>query len=319
MNGLQGTVHMKNAEIYIIGAGAIGKTLAVFLKQENRQVNLVRGSVDSTPNIVQDITVIGKNETFQQKITTTTFSNLSVINGIVLVTTKTFANDTIAKKLEKIKGDFSVILLQNGLNIERPFKNFEKVYRCVLLATSQVTGNNEVTFKSVAASPIGDMNGENEGLDILINQINTPHFEFRMEPNISKYVWNKVIANCAFNTICPLLEMDNGIFHRNPEAKKLAQIVINECVSLAQVQGILLDKREIEDNLILISQKSSGQLISTYMDMLNHRRTEIESLNLEIARLADEIGQPELVNTTRLLGQLTELKSIEINLKKPIT
>ena len=32
--------------IYIIGSGAIGKTLAVFLKLENKNVILIRGSVD---------------------------------------------------------------------------------------------------------------------------------------------------------------------------------------------------------------------------------------------------------------------------------
>lgn len=308
---------MEKPEIYIIGSGAIGKALAVFLKQEKRQVKLVRGSVDNIPNIMQNISIIGKDETFQQEIAITAFSNLSVINGIVLITTKTFANDDIAKKLKEIEGNFSVILLQNGLNIERPFKNFEKIYRCVLLSTSQVTGNNEITFKTVTASPIGNLEGKNGGLDALINQINTPHFEFRSESNIVKYVWNKTIVNCAFNAICPLLETDNGIFQRNPDAEKLAKVVIKECVSLAKIQGVFLDENEIQENLILISQKSNGQFISTYMDILNQRRTEIESLNLEIARLADEIGQPELVNNTRLLGQLIQLKSREMNLKKP--
>lgn len=297
---------MKNPEIYIIGSGAIGKALAVFLQQEKKQVKLVRGSIDNTTNTTQNITVILENKRIEQRITTTTFSNLSVINGIVLITTKSFANDAIAKK---IKGDFSIILLQNGLNIERTFNDFNKIYRCVLLSTSQVTGKNEVTFKTVAASPIGNLELKNEDLSNLINHISTPLFKFRCEDNIVKYVWNKAIINCAFNAICPLLETDNGIFNRNPDAEKLAEIVINECVSLARIKGVILDKNEIKENLILISKKSSGQLISTYMDILNQRRTEIESLNLEIARLADEIDQPDLVSNTRLLGQLIQLKS----------
>ncbi len=306
---------MKNTEIYIIGSGAIGKALAVFLKLENKQVKLIRGSIDNIPDTEKYITVIGKDYTFKEKIVTTTFSNLSSINGIVLITTKTFGNNKIARKLKNIGGDFAIVLLQNGLNIERSFKVFDKVYRCVLLSTSQVASENEVTFKTVSASPIGNLEGKNENLDDLIKQISTPNFEFREEANISKYVWNKVIANCVFNTVCPLLEIDNGIFHRSTNAKTLAEVIIEECVALSKIKGINLDKDEIIENLILISQKSDGQLISTYMDILNNRRTEIESLNLEIAKMADEMGQSELVKNTKLLGQLIQIKSNEIKIK----
>ncbi|ASV28993.1 hypothetical protein CJ263_01415 [Maribacter cobaltidurans] len=300
---------MMNNNIYIIGSGAIGKALAVFLKKQNKQVQLVRGSVDNLPNIETEITVVGKDETFAESILTTTFSNLKDINGIVLVTTKTFANEKIAEKLRGLNGHYEIVLLQNGLNIEHPFNDLGKVYRCVLLSTSQVTGENKVSFKTVAASPIGDLDGLNEGLHEVIERINTPQFQFREEASILKFVWNKTVANCVFNTICPLLEIDNGIFHRNLEAKKLAKDIIEECVVLAETQGVLLDTEEILENLLLISQKSDGQLISTYMDILNHRQTEIKSLNLEISRIAQEIGRPELVQKTKFLGQLIELKS----------
>ncbi|MEM1339008.1 MAG: 2-dehydropantoate 2-reductase [Bacteroidota bacterium] len=309
---------MNTTELYIIGSGAIGKALAVFLKRKGKNVKLVRGSVDRIPEIQNSITVIGEKERFEQKITTTTFSHISTIDGIVLITTKTFANAVIAKKLSTLKGNFSIILLQNGLHIERPFKTFPAVFRCVLFATSQVTGANEVTFKSVTASPVGNMEGNNEGLEQLIDQINTPQFAFRSEPDILKHIWNKTIANCVFNTICPLLEIDNGIFHRNAMAEQMAVTVIEECVAIAKLQGVLLDSGEVKEKLLLISQKSDGQLISTYMDILNNRRTEIESLNLEIARISEELGQPELAKKTRVLGQLIQLKSTLAPLAKKV-
>ena len=301
--------HPNTIEIYIVGSGAIGKALAVFLKRENKNVKLVRGSVDNIPDTENEVTVIGKHETLKERITTVTFSTISAIHGIVLITTKTFANTIIAKKMSAIGGNFSIVLLQNGLNIGHPFQNFGSVFRCVLFSTSQVTGDNAVTFKSVKASPIGNIEGKNEGVENLIDQINTAQFEFRSEPDIVKSVWKKTITNCVFNTICPLLEIDNGIFYRNPEAEKLALTIIAECVLIAELQGVFLDKEEIKENLLLISQKSDGQLISTYMDILNKRPTEVESLNLEIAKIADEIGRPELVEKTRVLGQLIQIKS----------
>ncbi len=301
---------MKNNKIYIIGSGAIGKALAVFLQHEKKNVVLVRGSVDNLPDEETLITVTNQDhQKFQQKITTTTISNLTDINGVVLIATKTFANAKLAQILNDKKGSFSIILLQNGLNIERPFASFEEVYRCVLFSTSQIQSENEIAFKTVAASPIGKIQQHNSNQDELIDHIDTPYFSFESVPDISKHVWIKVVINCAFNSICPLLEIDNGIFYRNSEAVKLASIIIGECVALAGKYEVELDQKEIEGKLVLISRRSDGQLISTYEDIRNKRRTEIESLNLEISRLANEIGMPELVTNTRLLGEMIGLKS----------
>ncbi len=301
---------MNSSKIYIIGSGAIGKALAVFLQQENKPVILVRGSVDHIPEEVNTLTVTDQdNQEFRQDITTITFSNLSTINGIVLIATKTFANSDIAKKLRKVKGSFSIVLLQNGLNIERAFDDFDQVYRCVLFSTSQIINKDTIRFKTVTDSPVGFIQGGNSNLEMIVNEISTPYFGFRSEPNILKYAWEKTIINCAFNSICPLLEVDNGIFHRNPEATRLAKKIIGECIELAKTLNIELDQSEIEKTLMLISKRADGQLISTYEDIRKGRRTEIDSLNLEISRLADEIGVPELVSNTKLLGEMIRIKS----------
>lgn len=296
--------------IYIIGAGAIGKALAVFLREDGKDVLLIRGGVDDKPATESMITVTDQDgRQYQHKITTTTFSNLKHIDGVVLIATKTFANPRLADRLQEMDGSFPIVLLQNGLNIEKAFDSFKEVCRCVLFSTSQVTGDNQLTFKAVTASPIGVINGSEPTLRGIVNHLTTPCFQFRSESNITKYVWEKTILNCAFNSICPLLEVDNGIFHRNDDARSLARTIIEECVALAGHYGIELDRHDLEEKLLLISKRADGQLISTYEDIRNRRRTEIDSLNLEMARLADESGQPELVTRTRLLGEMIKLKS----------
>ena len=69
---------MKKDKIYIVGAGAIGKALAVFLQYAKKDVTLIRGSVDNLPAEVNQITVTNhENKVFQQKISTTTFCSSS--------------------------------------------------------------------------------------------------------------------------------------------------------------------------------------------------------------------------------------------------
>ena len=114
------------------------------------------------------------------------------------------------------------MLLQNGLNIEKPFETFENVFRCVLFTAGQIIDNGVVRFKGVTASPVGSIHNKNEKLGEIVSHINTQHFAFREEPNIEHYVWNKAIINCAFNSICPLIE----IFYCNQEAVVIARTVI---------------------------------------------------------------------------------------------
>jgi 2-dehydropantoate 2-reductase len=60
------------------------------------------------------------------------------------------------------------------------------------------------------------------------------------------------------------------------------------------------------ESILLISRASDGQFISTLQDIRNHRPTEIATLNLAIAGMA---GTEQTIIQTRLLGQLTLLKS----------
>ena len=109
-----------------------------------------------------------------------------------------------------------------------------------------------------------------------------------------------------FNSVCPLLETDNGIFHRNPQALQIAEGLVAECLRVAEQQSVNLNLAEVMDSLLLISRSSDGQFISTLQDIRNHRPTEIATLNLAIAGMA-ETGQA--ISQTLLLGRLTLLKS----------
>ena len=296
--------------IYIIGAGAIGKALAVFLQRKKRQVTLIRGSVEDQVPIKSLVSV--QHAEFgevSELVNIASLNSISSLNGIVLIAVKAFANPTLASKLSQKSGEFSVVLLQNGLNVESPFMDFQNLYRCVLFSSSQVQKDESISFKPSAISPIGCVTGNEQHLALIVDTISTDYFGFRSDHNIQKVAWEKAIINCAFNSICPLLEQDNGIFHRDEDAKILAIKVIEECVSVARKLAIDLEPKAIEDKLMLISRTAEGQLISTYVDLIEGRKTEIDNLNLEVARIAEEMGVPSWIPNTKLLGELVKMKS----------
>lgn len=202
-----------------------------------------------------------------------------------------------------------MVLLQNGLNIEQAFQN-ERLYRCVLFVTSQFDEDGVVQFKAVDTCPVGVVKGDLAGLDGVVQELNTPWFRFRAEANIKPIIWKKVISNCVFNSVCPLLDTDIGVFQRNPEALAMAREIIEECVAVGKQCGVALSTEDVEATLLKISRLSDGQLISTLQDIRAGRPTEIDTLNGEIVRLAGNIPVPY----TRMLGELTAIKS-QINLR----
>jgi len=296
--------------IYIIGAGAIGKVLAVFLTLAGKQVTLLRGSVDDGTSHTETMQVVLEDgHILEATVEVSTLSNFNVLDGIIVLTNKSYGNPNLATALKGKTAQSPVVILQNGLGVEQPFvSNGFPTYRCVLFVTSQAIANNQTRFKPVSVCPIGAINGNDGMLNTIVENLSTQYFSFRSEANIQTITWKKAIINCVFNSVCPLLDIDNGVFHRNESAMAIAKRVIAECLTVAAKQGVTLQQQEVEEGLLAISRMSDGQAISTLQDIRNKRETEIDTLNFAIAQMAKEDGMD--VIETNLLGQLTKLKSI---------
>ncbi|MEZ4809942.1 MAG: 2-dehydropantoate 2-reductase [Allomuricauda sp.] len=302
-------------KVFIIGTGAVGKALAVCLKQHGMDVQLIRGHVDhGEPHTENMVLELKGSLKLEAEIEVTTLGHHDQLEGLIVLTNKSFGNNGLSEKLKPKVKDSPVVLLQNGLGVEQPFlqKGFPEIYRCVLFMTSQQGPGNSIVYKSVAESPIGVVQRRNTTLESVVSTLDSPHFKFAAEKDIQRIIWKKAIANCVFNSICPLLEIDNGIFHRDKEVFAMAQRVIVECATIANAKGIDLGTSELEEQVLTISRMSDGQLISTLQDINNKRETEIDTLNFEIYRMAQAMNLSSKVKETRLLGELVKLKS-ELN------
>ena len=298
--------------IYIIGAGAIGKVLAAFLTLENKNVVIIRGSVDDHSSFIENIEVeVSGNKTVSAAVEIKTLSSFSTLNGIIVLTNKSFGNKHLSQSLRSKCKNAPLVILQNGLGVEQPFidHGFSQIFRAVLFASSQPLAKNKFRFKPVEPSPIGAVTGNTQTQQLLVQELNSPYFEFISVGNILPLVWTKTIVNCVFNSVCPLLEIDNGIFHRNADALNIAKHVIAECVGVAKKEGISIEFDKVINKLLQISRSGDGQLISTYQDILNKRETEIESLNFAVAKIAKGLNGINSVIQTGLLGELVKIKS----------
>lgn len=299
-----------NETIYILGSGAVGFPLAAYLAKAGRTVVAVRTSKKNIPRSTIPITVRQGSNEISVPVETISLSNLNRIDGMIVIATKSYANQAIAQELKNKGAAGPIVVMQNGVGVERPFVDaqFSPVYRCILYVTSQTVSEYHFTFSLITQSPIGVVSGDGTSLDKCVEDLTTVEFPFRAEANIQREAWKKTIINAVFNSICPLLEVDNGIFARDEETANLAREVVRECVALTDRLNMQLSESELMDQLMRIS-KGSKQLISTLQDIRTGRRTEIDSLNLEIARVA-ALTEPRIhLPRVELLGKMILIKS----------
>lgn len=301
----------KADKTYVLGCGAIGLTLAAYLADAGRNIVAVRTSKNDIFDNEVTVTVHRAEAKLKVLVETVSLSRLATLDGIVVVTAKSYANKMIAATLAEKGFTGPIVILQNGLGVENSFieSQFADIYRCVLYTTAQTISENEVAFRPIASCPIGVVAGDKAGLEKCVCLLTTQNFPFHMEENIQRDVWKKAIINSVFNSICPLLDVDNGIFIRDEVVAQLAQEIVAECVVLAKAKGVSLTEFELMDQILRISNGSDGVLISTLQDIKNSRQTEIESLNLEMARMASSFKPKITFVRTEFLGKLISAKS----------
>lgn len=118
----------------IIGAGAGGTLMAVYLKNKGFQVNLAdkRNEVIEKMNGLEALTVTGKTEARQKPdLITTDLCECIKGSDVILVSTTTDAHRNVAKKIATtIKSEQIVVLMPGHLGGVLEFKNALKVSGC---------------------------------------------------------------------------------------------------------------------------------------------------------------------------------------------
>lgn len=298
--------------IHILGAGAIGMALAVHLTRAGRPVTALRTSAaDIAAQTVHITLADSAGQEITAPIHMVSLAQLAHLDGLAVITAKSYANAALADRLAALDFRGPVVILQNGVGVEAPFLALPaaRVYRCVLYATGQAAGARRYLFAPVRPSPVGIVRGDPAELDALLAALHTPAFPFASQPDIQPEVWKKASINCVFNSVCPLMDIDNGIFVRDETAEALARAIVAECAAVMRAQGMRGDEDDIMAQLFAISRRTDGQLISTLQDIHAGRETEIDALNLEIARVAEGLTPPVEVRLTKWLGEMVRMKA----------
>jgi 2-dehydropantoate 2-reductase len=125
--------------------------------------------------------------------------------------------------------------------------------------------------------------------------------------NIQEYVWLKTIINSAINPIASLAEVKNGKL-RNPELNEKVREICEESENIAKKKGIKLPLNPWKE-INSIIEKTSENKCSMLQDLENGQKTEIDSINGELIKIARELSIIPVENQQ----VFSEIKKISVN------
>ncbi len=289
----------------IVGVGAIGGTYLAFLSKAGHEVvGIVKKGRE-----IDCIKVEGIWGSFETPVmTTSTPQNIDFAPDIIIISVKAYDTEKALDIAEEIMGDNTFLMIaQNGYyNYEKAVERFGKgrviLSRIIFGAEVVSTGHIRITVNADDVV-IGDPSGviKEEFLGDLADLFTTAGIPTRHERDVYRYLWGKVIYNCALNPLGALLETNYGSLVDNPFTRTLIDRIIDEIFEVQNVAGIDSFWSSGDQYKDVFYNKLVPPTRDHFPSMLRDikkGRTEIDALNGAICDLGRKFGVNTPVNET---------------------
>ncbi len=235
----------------------------------------------------------------------------------VLISSKTIANDEISKKLNEyksiLKEDAKIIIFQNGFANDEPYLRFfpkEQVF-CARVITGFKRPERHISEITVHTEPIllgslqKDENGEmikSEPVAIISKMINDSGIPSETTETLDRFLWAKMLYNCALNPLGAILDVNYGKLMENEYSVKIMNKIIDEIFEVIKASGYKTNWDSPDEYRKIFYSKlvpdTYNHRSSTLQDISKRQKTEIDTLNGKVIELGDKYGVDVSVNKT---------------------
>jgi len=219
----------------------------------------------------------------------------------IMVTTKAHASNVaaedIAGRLEILGDSGYVVLFHNGWGSADIFAALIPKER--VLSARVITGfvrekPNEVECTVHAdAIRLGSLFGEPpEGLSRLAEAISRGGIPCEVTGEVEKYLWAKLIYNCALNPTGAVFRVTYGELADSPHTREIMNSIIEECFAAMKAGGFSTFWGSPDEYLEVFYRDlvppTASHVSSMVMDIKEGRKTEIDFISGAILRIAEE-------------------------------
>jgi len=291
--------------VLIIGAGGVGLGLGAFLINAGVDVSFL-ATDETAKHIKEGFRVFGIfGDYFYEP---TQYKVLEGFKGIgefdyILITTKTTANSKISKELCDIKGevgDAKLVVIQNGWgNVDKFVDCFgkERVFAGRIITGFYRHKRDEVEITVHADSlMLGNIfvSELSDNIVDLVDAFIAGGFDASVSYDVDKHLWAKMLYNSALNPLGAILDVEYGRLAEIPYTRAIMDRILEEVFSVMEASGFGTFWKSVEDyketfysTLVPATAKHRSSMLQ---DMKRGNRTEIDSLNGIVVKLAKEHG-----------------------------
>ncbi len=280
-------------KILIIGTGAVGSYYGARLAQAGAEVSaLCRSDHDAVKKTGIQIRSVNGDYHFTPKEVINDISLYREEPDYIIVATKVLPEIDVPGLIQKkIFRNTSIVLLQNGLDIEQPvaaaFPDNELIsalaFICVSRRAPGIVDHQDYGRIAIGKYP----NGSSEKIELLARLFSKSGVPCEINSDIVAARWIKLLWNAPFN---PISVLGGGINTRDiiesEAALLLVRNVMHEVVILSEKAGHRIPEslieKNIEDTLTMTPYKTSMLL-----DYENKRPMEVEAILGNAVRSAE--------------------------------
>lgn len=317
----------------LVGAGAIGGTVAVLGKEAGYDISLLCHG-EQTKKTIENEGFFLHGAKGEHKAFFECFASPEELGDekfdIVIIATKFQTVPEIAEKLLKnLREDSLVVGMQNGILTDRLAQVVGKERAVGVMIGFGATKNaaNDVTMTSLGEMYVGMTDGYHPGNLDYLKELFSVVLPTEISDNILRQQYSKLIINSCINATAAITGLTLGKMVDDRRARTLYLAIAREAMRVAKKMGLNVPKYGkmlnykmlmLADNSVynaccryvvwLVSKlKYSSVKPSTLQSLEKGETTEIEIFNGYIAKLGNDFGIETPVNT-KLTAMIHEIE-----------
>jgi len=283
-------------KIVVLGAGAMGQLFGAHLVDGGHDVVMIDVSVETCKAINENgIRVdMGTHKVFGHPRAALAREIDRSVELVIVLTKGPHTYEALASIQHLISEHTIGLSLQNGLGNDIPLIQFFGEDYAVVGMTdfpADLHENGIIFSESTGHVVVGEVGsgGKDKAQEVarILDEAGL-HASYTEEIQIP--IWEKVIFNAVYNTVSGATGLKVGGVFGEPEARALANAVLEESLRVARREEVAIDEKRLRDNIMNAHKNHADHKTSMLVDLESGRRTEIETIGGGVEKAGKQNG-----------------------------
>lgn len=305
-------------KIAIIGAGAMGSLYGGYLSKVSQDVYLVdiwEKHVDTINKQGLTIHEEDKSVVMYPKATTNA-KDVGYVDLAIVFVKSIITGEALGKNLPLLGPNTIVLSLQNGYGNVDEICKYVKISNIIAGTTAHgatMLEPGHIKHAGIGETHIGWVTDkEDKRIDDVANILREGGFNTTVNNNVMELILSKLIINVGINALTAILKIENGQLLKLKETKAIMKMAVSEAVKVSKALGVIFDEEDMYNRVLKVAENTSNNKSSMLQDILNNRKTEIDTINGAIVREGQKYSIDTPVNL--VLANIVKSAEKHINL-----